>query len=960
MMRKRTIHFQTFLSELKQNSTDHQAVLNILSHIEIGALDVETINATIIQQFLQLLPKDGYHFSFIRQNAVYYLLSHTTLQTARDPLAAAEDLYRELQKHTQRKNVTSPCEILNNQATLSNFKKFLEKVQELQTSFNTNQFLAATLPDRKNKKSQRDLSDNGTQYLVRNVFTQIETITEETRPYSNCRLIAELLDILYHSTLQWASGLMQYHAFANPNDSELDIMLKMNYFYKYYKSVNNDLNNDFQTFVTSEKRNLAAFMVSEADGDQQIGAEHIKDFSFKIFNANLNDRDTTGLAFPILLTSLSVLNHMGVENIFFHQGLIFRLLSDESKPSTSEVTRLDLVSQMCTHMTNDFFRTTTKKPMKLRDLMTRIRTFTALGLNRDTSKIYAQMALFQPSRIAPKQGGEMWFEIRQQLLIMIYNIYVFFMCLWVYSPTFLFLHRRKIILEQQKSTLIGSRHELQFIWDNVTRNIYQDFNVLFTEEEFNVCTQGTTETEKDYLYRDLINKWGDILFVLKPQLLIPDAQSPPLEDVTTADVIKRCAMINLSETSVPYESLLPLIHHPSFLDTFMNLVIVPEFLQILTIPYNQFVAIGSPRLLRLIHACRLLAPDQMTLYNKLVSLYNLITFVSEIDAGMFRTVYSLTLEISAILENLCGEPVSPELDLLVELMAQSLSHNLENTVNPLLEEVMQNNSASIANYLEHTHLCFCFAHTTGQLSPDMATVELSLQSKLIAKIPMTQFLELTKTLIAKDQRLTDNLQRIEERLQHVNQRMKQIKEDFTQLNEYSKTHPLAMEIVKSIKKTTRTLKTLEQRLLAILEQAKKSNKLIVNSLKRVEKTCTALSNSNIQDHGIRYCIAEARGLLRTHQGMAAIPPSALEHIPSNAESKLRAFLRGFREASVEHSPLQMSAVTDSQQQIPIPDVLTNRYQPSNQTNDLLNWYITSKDQAQTDILTSIYPEGRHA
>ncbi|AKI29784.1 tegument protein UL37 [Mandrillus leucophaeus cytomegalovirus] len=960
MMRKRTVDFQTLLNELKQNSTETQTVLNILSQIEIGALDVESVNATKIQQFLHLLPQEGYHFSFIRQNAVYYMLSHTTLRTARDPLGAAEDLHKELQKHARRDNVTSPCEILNNQATLSTLKTFLEKVQELQTSFNTNQFLAATLPDRKNKKAQRDISDNGTQYLVRNVFTQIETITEQTRPYSNCRLIAELLDILYHNTLQWASALMQYHAFANPAaDHELDIMLKMHYFYKYYKSVNSDLNSEFQTFVTSEKRNLSAFMVSDADGDQQVGAEHIKDFSFKMFNANLNDRDTTGLAFPILLTSFSVLNHMGVENIFFHQGLIFRLLSDDSPLSASEMARLDLISQMCTHMANDFFRTATKKSMKLRDLMTRIRTFTALGLNRETSRIYAQMALLQPSRTTPKKGGEMWFEVRQQLIIMIYNTYVFFMCLWVYSPTFLFLHRRRMILEQQKSTLIGSRHELQFIWDNVTRNINQDFNVLFTEEEFNVCTKGTTESEKEYLYRDLINKWGDILFVLKPKLN-PDAQSPPLDDVTTADVIKRCAMINLSETSVPYESLLPLIHHPSFLDTFMNLVIVPEFSQILTIPYKQFMTIGSPRLLRLIHACRLLVPDQMTLYNKLVSLYNLITFVSEIDAGVFRTVYSLTLEISAILESLCGEPVSPELDLLVELMAQSLSHNLENTVNPLIEEVMQNNSASITRYLEHTHLCYCFAHTTGQLSADMMNVELSLGSKLIARIPMVQFLELTKTLIAKDQKLTDNLQRIEERLQQINQRMKQVKKDFSQLHDYSKNHPLAVEIVKSLKKTSRVLKNLEQRLLTILDQAKKSNKLIIHSLKRIEKTCMALSNRNLEEHGIRYCIAEARGVVRTHQGVAAIPPSALDQVPSNAESKLRGFLRAFREATVEHSPLQMSARTDSQQQIPIPDVLTNRYQPSNQTNDLLKWYITSKDQAQTDILTSIHPEARHA
>ncbi|AEV80411.1 tegument protein UL37 [Cercopithecine betaherpesvirus 5] len=958
MMRKRTVDFQWLLSELKRQSTETQAVLNILSQIEIGALNVETVNATKIQQFLQLLPREGYHFSFIQQNIVYYLLSHTTLQTASDPLTAAKNFYEEIKKHAERHAVTSQCEYLNNQTTLTHLETFLTKVQELQASFSTNQFLAATLPDQKNKKTPRDISDNGTQYLIRSVFTQIEEAVENVRPFSNCRFIAELLDMLYHSTLHWCSGLMQYHAFAEDGDGDLDKILKMYYFYKYYQSVNNDLNSEFQTFITSDKRNLSAFILSDADGDQQIGAEHIKELSFKVFNANLNDRDTSGLAFPIIMTTLSVLNHMSVENIFYHPGLVFRLLSDESELSSSEHTRLDLVAQMCNHMSGEFFRSTTK-PLKLRDLMSRIQKFTSIGLNRETSRAYAQMALLQPSRTTPKKGTEMWFEIRQQLLVIIYNTYVFFMCLWVYSPTFLFIHRRKMILEQQKSTLIGSRHELQFIWDNVTHNINHDFNVMFTEDEFNVCTKGATQLEKEYLYRDLLNKWGDILFVMKTKLK-PDAESPTLDNVTTADVIKRCAMINLSETDVPYESLLPLTHHPSFLDTFVNLVIVPEFSQILNIPYTQFLTVGSPRLLKLIHACRLLVPDQMTLYNKLVSLYNLTTFVPEIDVGVFRTVYSLTLEIAAILESLCGEPVSPELDLLVELMAQSLSHNLETTVNPLIEEVIQNNSASIAKYLDHTHLCYCFAQTTGQMSPDMATVEITLESKVIANIPMTQFLQLTKTLIEKDQKLTDNFSKIQDRLQQIRQRMKQVTEDVTQLSEYSKTHPLAVEVIKSLRKTTRTLKNLEERLLAILDQAQKSNRIIINSLKRIEKTCMALSTKNLQDHGMRYCIAEARGLLRTHQGISAIPPSAIDHLPSNAESKLRNFLKTFREAAVEHSELQMSAVTDRQQQITVPEVLTNRYAPSNQTNDILNWYITSKDQAQMNILSSIHPEARYA
>ncbi|QQL11281.1 Rh76 [macacine betaherpesvirus 3] len=957
MMRKRTVDFQVILNELKQKSTEVQAVLNTLSQIEIGALDVETVNATKIQQFLQLIPQEGYHFTFIQQNVVYYILSHSTLQTSRDSLSSAQELLKELQKHHQRHAITSPCEYLNNQTTLTHLQTFMDKMQDLQKLFDTNQFLAATVPDRKNQKP-RDISDNGTQYLIRSVFTQIEEATEHIRPFSNCRLVAELIDMLYHNTLRWAMGLMQYHAFIEKHDQELDTILKMHFFYKYYKAVNSELNTEFQTFITSDKRNLGPFMVSDADGDQQIGAEHIRDLSFKVFNANLNDRDTTGLAFPILLTTLSVLNHMAVLNLFYHPGLVFRLLSEESTPSASEMQRLDLIAQMCSQVSNEFFRTITKKPVKLRDLMTRIRKFTSLGLNRQTSRTYAQMALLQPSRTTPKKGSEMWFEIRQQLIVAIYNTYVFFMCLWVYSPTFLFIHRRKIILEQQRSTLIGSRRELQFIWDNVTNNIQHDFYVMFTEDEFNVTTKGATELEKDYLYRDLLNKWGDILFVMKPKLT-PDAQSPSLDNVTTADVIKRCAMINLSEVNVPYETLLPLTHHPSFLDTFVNLVIVPEFSQILAVPHNQFLTMGSPRLLRLTQACRLLVPDQIALYNKLVSLYNLTTFISEIDAGVFRTIYNLTLEIAALLENLCGEPVSPELDLLVELMAQSLSHNLQTTVNPLIEEVIQNNSTSVAKYLEHTNLCYSFAHTIGQLSADMSTVELTLQSKTLAKLSITQFLKMVQALIQKDQQLSDSFHRIHDRLQQIKQRMKQITEDVIQLNEYSKNHPLAVDVVKCLRKAARQLKSLEERLILIMEQTQKSNRLIIGSLKRIEKTCMVLSSKNIEEHGIRYCIAESRGLLRTHRSVSAIPASAVDYLPDNAESQLRTFLKGFREAGVEHNPLQMSGNTDIQQQIPIPEVLTNRYEPSNQTNDLLNWYITSKDQAENDILTSIYPEARH-
>ncbi|AKI20142.1 tegument protein UL37 [Human betaherpesvirus 5] len=969
MMARRTVDFKKLIEQLRARATDKAEALNTVSQLEIGAVDAQDVTASAVRAFVGALPSSGYHFGFVRQNVVFYLLSHATVQTARDPLYAAEQLHEQLDRFLRHQHDGGGDEdrlpFYHNGATLTAFQKLLQTLREIQTVITEQSggtAAAADLIASNNASTERrgkkgGSSSGGQQPLVRRVITQLETAATEARPYVNCRAVAELLDLTYQRLIYWVCTLMPYVLFRRDTDTELDTVLLMHFFYTHYRSVNGDLAVEFQNYVKNSVRHMSSFVSSDIDGDQKPGAEHMRDVSYKLFVGNLQARDASGLMFPIISTRISTVNlYLSPERMFFHPGLISRLLSEEVSPRAN----LDAYARVCDRVLEDHLHTP-RRVQRLLDLTQMVTLLVELGFNHDTCAAYAQMALIQP---ASQKSSLFVSEIREKLIQIIYNFYTFFMCLYVYSPTFLFDHRRRLILEQHRSTLIGSKEELQHVWSNVTLNVNTHFAVQYTEEDFEAHTKGATEAEREYLYRDLHSKWGVHLFTLRPSRGAAGAASPlpPLDGVTRSDILRECALVNLNEGRVNYASLLAFSHHPEFPSIFAQLVVVTEFSEIFGIPQGLFQAVGSPRLFALIQLCRVLLPEQVTLYQNLVSIYNLTTFVKHIDAAVFKTVRDCVFDIATTLEHLSGVPVTPNVDLLAELMARSVAHNLYTTVNPLIEDVMRSSAGSLRNYLRHTRLCFGLARGRARLSEDGVTVYVEVQGQYGLRVPTTRFVEQLRELVRRDRLLAENLRGLNERLLSVRVRVRQISSDTEEVSRHAKGHRTVAQMSKALKKTASKIKVLETRVTLALEQAQRSNGAVVTAVQRALAVFDVLSRENLERRGAQLCLTEATSLLHRHRALAPMTWPAGTGVAAAAEAD-RA-LREFLEASWESAPqpprLRMTPDTDHEESTAgatsVPEVLGARYEPAHlAASDLLNWYIVPVSQAQQDILSSIDP-----
>ncbi|AAM00696.1 tegument protein UL37 [Panine betaherpesvirus 2] len=973
-MSKRTVDLKKLVDQLRHGAAGSQETLNILSRVEIGALDALEVNVGLLRAFVSALQNvSGYHFGFVRNHTVFYVLSHATLQAARQPLDAAQHLYDHLEKFVARDSgaaAGSELEVYDNTKTLDAFKKLIEAVRELFTIVESQHPFPASgaAGVSSEKRAKKDGSgggpggDRGSQALVRQTLARLEELRRQVEPYLNCRAVAELVDMAYQHVTYWACTLMFYTAFRKDTDTALDRVLLMYYFYTHYGPVNGDVAAEFQEYVRNA-RSLKAFLVSDVDADQQPGAEQIRDVSYRLFTGSLQQRDSTGLTFPVISTKPSVVSnhHLTPERLFFHPGLVTRLLSEEVSSTQASRQRLEPLQTVCARIIDRYFASQLKVT-KMQDLIDVAHDLVGLGFNYNTCSAYAQTALMQPANLRSPLFVD---ETKNQLIMIIYNAYMFFLCLYVYSPTFFFEHRRRQILEQNQSTLVGSREELHGIWETVLLNVRAYFPLRYTEEQFEAHTRGTTNAEREYLYRDLSIKWGTMLFVLRPRGGPGGGAGrttplPSLDGVTRNDIVRQCGMLRLSDGPVSYEPLLAFSSHQDFPQVFAQLVLVPQFSEIFGIPQGQFETVGSPRLMTLIQLCRILMPDQVTLYQNLVSIYNLTHFVRQVDASVFKTVRDCTLEIAVILSQLSGETVKPNIDLLVQLMLQSLSHNLATTVDPVIRDITRSSSGSLQNFIRHTRLCYCLALSRAHLSKDMQTVYLEIESRHL-HLPTARFLQQLKDLIRADKLLSDSMRHLSERLQVIRTRVKQVTQDTEEISRYSRGHPSTTEMGRSLKKMTTQLRQLETRVQNSLQGAQRSNGRVIASLERVLKTFEVLSTQNLERQGLTLCLTEAAGLVQEARSFQPFPVTGTAAGSGvDAEKTLRDFFEGPWEGAAEPRRLSMTTTTDSEQMPPFPDVMGDRYDPQNPIGDLLNWYIVSVDQAQRDIFSSIDPPAGHA
>ena len=121
------LQFESILNLLKTDVSDN-TFLTITAKIEIFSLAAESITADKILSFAKLLPIHNYHFNFIKNHMVFYILNYSTLGFAKR-FSIAETLCRELKIFHRTFQSTSKLQNLNNAEVLYQFEKLIESIQ---------------------------------------------------------------------------------------------------------------------------------------------------------------------------------------------------------------------------------------------------------------------------------------------------------------------------------------------------------------------------------------------------------------------------------------------------------------------------------------------------------------------------------------------------------------------------------------------------------------------------------------------------------------------------------------------------------------------------------------------------------------------------------------------------------------------------------------------------------------
>lgn len=952
-MSRRALNFDSVLTELKTKSPGDQSVLNVLIKIEVGAIEAAGINMTKIRQFLQYIPNSGYHFGFVQTNTLYYIMSNVTFGTSMSKVDGVNGLLREFKKLSERANTNSPqCEFLCNSAVIHTMEQTVQKIEELKSSFSKNPFLQYTVSG-DHGRSRKDVRDTGAAFMLNTVLTEIQNIGTITRALVNCRAIAELLDEVYKTALEWFNNTLQFTAFQTRDDGDLDLILKMFYFYKYHKVPNQELLKLFTRHVEDRSTNISSLLVQTFDENQQIGSEYVRDISYAIASQKLNAGDPSKMVFPVLRTDMSILKSMCAENLFFHPGLIYHILNMSNIRAADSVASMELLSDVCvTASVHLFQQEGTGPPATLQTLTNKVRDLASLGLNEHTAKMYVQMIQMRSAfPDASNAGSErIHCELINLIIMICYNAYIFFMCLSRYSPTFLFHNRKKLLLDQQKSALIGTQGELNDIWQNILLNTNKLFKVWFTEDEFNVQTKQLNHNERLYLYRDIVNKWGEMLFTFNPSK--GTAEHPQLTnapDITAKYVVDSCKAVEHDEQR-SYETLVPISTNPAFAESFVSIVMIPRFVDVLDMSYSRFRAHGHVKLLQLIYACQLLLPNQLRLYQSLVSLYNLIQLMSRVDTAVSQNVYALIQDAITALEGLCSTSVTTTMTLMIEIMIYSLVHKMRTTIDPTIRSI-ESNKKYMLSYMTHMRQCYILSFSDAHFKPNDCSVTIRHDNKDISVLPMKQFVQTCRALVVKNSMYEEKIESLKGMIERLRYRTESVVHETKSIKDYLTTHPSGREFNKFINKITKTIKSLEQTLVNDISTCKRSTGLVILSMNRIVATVEALDTEKLERQGESTCISEALGLIRS-SGSFTKPPKG-DSPPSHQDVRdtVSEIFETKRATNIQTpTALYMSAITDVViEKFTYPNVLDTTLHLLGNEDDIRDWYVASKEQTYVDI-----------
>uniref|UniRef100_A0AAU7E1T6 Tegument protein UL37 n=1 Tax=Cardioderma bat herpesvirus TaxID=3141914 RepID=A0AAU7E1T6_9VIRU len=933
---------------MKQSSLRGQTALNILAKVEIRSVTATSINASKIKQFLLYVPRDGHHFAFIHNNTLYYLLGHITAQ---DNVAIiTTSLLSEFKKYVNRLEYADGR---NRPPGNSNVIDILEELNRqlgvIQSRIAHHGETDALVSGSRGSKRQSSRVQE-----TKDTLDEVVLLTSMAKRLINCRAVAELVDETYHATLSWFEDNLRYAQDPSEAETDLDTILKMYHFYKYHRQANRDLAVKFKAFAQASNKKRPPFTITDVQEIHQPGSEYMRDVSYKLAAESFVDHDYSNLLFPMISTDVEVLRYFSARNLFFHEGLVYRLLHTPASKLAIPREQLDSLMEFCGAVSDRFFRAHATAPANtasIRSIASRARELANVGLNAATTKTYIQMSLTRAPTVTASTHAEKEInELVQQLLMILYNAYMFFVCLGCYSPTFLFHNRRKVIMEQQRSILVGSHTELNGIWENVSLNTNRIFHTWFTEEEFNEQIEGTSFGDRLYLYRDLVNKWGEMLFTFSTE---NTAMNVDVSNSVTADaIVKACAGVD--ETEASYDGLIPLSTHGEFAQIFVNVVVIPQFNDIMGLEYQSFKEHGYLKLMKLIYAIQLLLPEQLVLYQNLSSLYNLMYLAPKIHTGAFNAIYVLMHDTNTALEDIGGKKTAFKPSILVDLVIQSVLYNITTTINPIMENTLRSNEKTVTSYLDHVKRCAAILLTEGRLDFHPHVVTLKYEGKTVMTVPMAEFHATCLYMKKRGDALSDKMAFIENSLRQIRYRLGYLSDGINTVKRYVAGHSAYRQFLKFLSNLTMSIKSIEERLSYSVSSCQKTLFLFSATVRRLQRAVDAFSPDNIAKNGVAECTTEAIGIRDTSSKLHKIPRQATERPAKDIYEVVNYIFKTPPHVSTDHVVYGMSSeVNRPLATLMYSNVFHGRFAHLEDKSKIAGWYVSTKERAQHDLINPL-------
>ncbi|AKB93250.1 B47 [Murid betaherpesvirus 8] len=935
----RALNLEQTLEDLRSKTASDEDLLNILAKIEISAVQLQTVTASRIRRFLQYVPQTGYHFEFIRNNSVFYFLNNGTFApNEKGRFLLVNDLLTELRKHGEKhvKDTTTPSHLSNDRVlqTVSDFLDDLNNVPELQKVI-----------------SGRCLIDDGnTVYQTRirefddSQIKNIESLITRAEPLRNCRAVAELLEEFYRNVFEIFRLSFTHKNFKTDDDTKLDNVMKLIHCYENHARTN-DLETEFQKAIDRAASTLTATCITDIQDIQKSGYEYTKDVSFKISSKSLSAKERSDLRFPILNPSTDLLQYISPRNLLFYPGVVFALVRKTSKEN-AKIPELHAFNDFCSGISDMLFnqtQETRQHTVSVKNLLDRTKTFYSLGLTPKTTMTYVRMLSLMPTE--SQDARSELTEAVDNITLLVYNAHLHFLCLARYSNTFLFHHTKRLILEQQRSLLVGHRL-FEDMWANVAFNVNRTFAVKYEEDEFIVNTIGLSPAGRDYLYRDATNKWDDIMFSLTQDDISDPLPLPPQRDPTTEEIAKACEMID-NDDAHSYNSLLPLSTYPEFDRILTEKTIIPRFRDLINSSPSDIRAYDDMRLLQLIHVCRLLMPRRIEMYRNLVSFYNLMHYVSHTDIGLVKVLYSVIRNVIQHICEITETSHSFTSDMLEDLAIEAFMNSLDTDIVHAMRKSKSDSEKIIEMYTKHCLVYSLLLNTQVSLFTYTNTIAMYGNDGVILQAPFPEFITRLQKLVSDNAEFEEGLQFISDTDDRIMERLKSMTNDIKRIPTFT-----------DLSFNTRSMTRVSTKLLDAIHNNKVALKSLCADRFRFNRDACEIFNSlisayytlhkdRISSNGLQQCVADAAAISDSHTSTG----ESLQIEDFDQES-IAILKKTFEVSNLSNTiPKRRDMTGDTQTSVQHNDFDYNleRYVHSPHVDELRDWYVEKVDKVQAHL-----------